>query len=770
MLVIVLLLVPVYAISANFGYMRISLIEGDVQIKTPDIDDWGYATVNTPLAEGDQIWTPDGGRVELQLNSGSYIRLSENSALQILSLDKNSSQLYFSQGAAYIYYDAHRRSVIQVDTPDASTRAFGKAIFRIDMSDQYTDVAVYKGYVETENQVGNVRIKAGQMVYLGQNTYGELAPMGPSDDWEIWNKMRNDRLAARKGTSSRHLPVELRAYSHDFDDSGRWVQVSGYGNVWTPTVSVSVGWSPYREGRWIWRGGDYIWVGSESWGWAPYHYGRWSFRTNIGWFWVPPVTREVYWSPGYVGWVRTADYVAWVPLAPGEIYYGRGNYGGNSVNITNININQVNITNVYKNVTVNNGVTIVNRNTFATASPQIVKVDQGTIQQRIFTKNNVSIGTPEIKPTRESYFASTRTVSEAKLPPPAVKNIQTEQLKQSRPFIKEADKSVLNPGSKPKALPVNSVTVPRTRGKEKQIKLQVIPADKVKTSAPAVSPTDRGEERQLQSEEKRKPVTSEGGPTGRGEKQQVAPAARVKSVPPAVSPTDRGEERQLQSEEKRKPVTSEGGPTGRGEKQQVAPAARVKSVPPAVSPTDRGEERQLQSEEKRKPVTSEGGPTGRGEKQQVKPADRVKPGSPAVSPTDRGEKRQLQSEEKRKPVTSEGGPTGRGEKQQVAPAARVKSVPPAVSPTDRGEERQLQSEEKRKPVTSEGGPTGRGEKQQVKPADRVKPGSSADRGEKEQVQPDMKGKPVIAECGPGQKDEKNPDKCPQKDLNDRKRK
>ena len=202
MLVVVLLLVPAYAFSANLGYMRISLIEGDVQIKTPDAGDWGYASINTPLAEGDQVWVPQGGRVELQLNSGTYIRLDENSALQILSMDKDSSQFYLSQGYAYIYYDAPRGSVIQVDTPDASTRAFDRAIFRIDMSDQYTDVAVYKGYVETENKVGKTRINAGQMVSLGQNTNGEVAPMGPSDEWETWNKTRNDRIFARRGASS----------------------------------------------------------------------------------------------------------------------------------------------------------------------------------------------------------------------------------------------------------------------------------------------------------------------------------------------------------------------------------------------------------------------------------------------------------------------------------------------------------------------------------------------------------------------------------------
>jgi len=111
------------------------------------------------------------------------------------------------------------------------------------------------------------------------------------------------------------------------------------------------------------------------------------------------------------------------PLAPGEIYYGRGYYGRNSVNVTNININQISITNVYKNIYVNNRVTIVNRNTFATASPRIASVNQTIIQQRIFVKNNTSVGAPDIKPTRASYFASSKPIAPAKLPPQTVKNL-----------------------------------------------------------------------------------------------------------------------------------------------------------------------------------------------------------------------------------------------------------------------------------------------------------------------------------------------------------
>ena len=85
----------------------------------------------------------------------------------------------------------------------------------------------------------------------------------------------------------------------------------------------------------------------EPWGWVPYYYGRWAFLASIGWCWVPPpVTAPVLWRPGFVAWILTPTYVSWVPLAPGEIYYGHRYYGPNSVNATNLNINKINITNV----------------------------------------------------------------------------------------------------------------------------------------------------------------------------------------------------------------------------------------------------------------------------------------------------------------------------------------------------------------------------------------------------------------------------------------
>ena len=603
-IVALLFLMPAYAFCDNFGYMRISLISGDVQIKTPDSEEWGLASINGPLEEGDQVWVPDGGRVELQLNTGTYIRLDQNSALQVLSMDKDSSQFYLSQGYAYVYYDAlsdtPRGSVMQVDTPDASVRAFDRAIFRIDMPDQYTDVAVYKGYVEAENKVGVIRVNAGQMLSLAQNTSGEVSPMGPPDEWEDWNKARNNRVLEMRGESSRYLPAELRAYSYDFDASGRWVQDPDYGYVWIPTAGVGPSWAPYREGRWIWRGGDYVWVAYEPWGWAPYHYGRWAYLARIGWCWVPPSAGEVFWGPGYVGWVRTSDYVAWVPLAPGEVYYGRGHYGPHSVNITNVNITNVKITNVYKNVYVNNGVTVINRKTFATSSPSFARVDQNIIQQKIFVKNNISIGTPSIKPTRGSYFVSAKQIPQDKRPPQRVRDVHVKELKQLRPFVKTPEKSVLNPGERAKPLPLNTLTAPKVRGKGKPMIQPVMPLEKEK-----VSPANRGMKKQIVPEERVKPVRPEITTPPVNMKKQVIPEERVKTIRPEGTVPPGVMKKQVMPEEKEKRVKPEISTPPMNMKKQVVPEDRAKPVRPEVSTPPMNMKKQLYLREREKRQTGD---------------------------------------------------------------------------------------------------------------------------------------------------------------------
>jgi hypothetical protein len=703
MIALIVMFVPVAVFAMDMGFMRTSLIEGDVQIKTPESEEWGLASLNGPLAEGDQVWAPESARAELQLNSGTYVRLDHDSSLQILSLTGDSSQFYLAQGGAYVFYDSRSGNVMQIDTPDASVRVFDGAMFRIDISDRFTDVTVFKGNVTTENNAGETRVNAGRMLSLGRDTNGELAPIGPADDWEEWNNARNQRVLARRDGGIRYLPAELRPFAADLDDNGRWVRTPDYGYVWAPTVDVGAGWTPYRSGRWIWRGGDYVWVAHETWGWAPYHYGRWAFVASFGWCWVPPVSGDVYWSPGYVGWVRTPEYVAWVPLAPGEKYYGRGNYGRHSVNITNVNINRLNITNVYRNVHVDNGVTVVNLNSFNTGSPTIARVNRNIIQQRIFVRNNVSAGPPAIKPARGSYFASNRPVPPVKLPPLPIRNLRMRELKSSRPFIREPDRSVRGREGKARPLRVTTVEMPRASGRGSGMIHNMPPAAIGDQGMPAATGR-RGERPQSPPAERRAPVTP--GRTERSvERPQTRPSEKVQPVTPGAVPS-------------------------KIERPQAQPVERRETVTPAWSGRQGERPKTKQPLERVQPVTP-GAALPKVKRPQSLPAERREPATPGSPGRPYERTKTKQPLERVQPVTP-GAALPRVERPQPRPAERMKPVLPGV-------------------VTPKVAP-------QVRPMERIEqavPGRAVPKVVKPQVQPPKKGEPGAAD-GSGAREDKKP--------------
>ncbi len=466
---LILFLLPVFAGAEGLGNARLSLMGGDVQIQPEDSSDWIPASINMPLREGDRIWVPEQGKAEVQLSGGSQLRIDENSSIEILNLGRETAQFYVSAGSAYVNFMAGDERLIQVDSPVSSVRAYERAAFGMDVSDSgMTDVSVYKGSVSAESKSGRTTVQAGRMLSLSDD-YADMAPLGRQDDWESWNMDRDRRFEDRRYASTRYLPRELDTYASDFDDNGRWVNAPGYGYVWTPTVSVSVGWSPYSNGRWCWVGGDYVWIGYEPWGWAPYHYGRWSYVASIGWFWVPPARGAAYWGPGYVGWVSTPTYVAWVPLAPGETYYGHGYYGPHSVNVTTVNVNTVVVKNVYKNVYVNNAVTVVHHDTFVKGRHVDYKAERNP-----FLKDKVHIGRPDIKPERETRMPVVREIPHAKEPPQRVREVRVKELKKERPMVKEKNRSVFSPHAPEKRMNVKNLETPQERKRFKEEKRKQI--------------------------------------------------------------------------------------------------------------------------------------------------------------------------------------------------------------------------------------------------------------------------------------------------------
>ena len=452
-LISVLILLPGYGFSYSLENLRISLIDGDVQINTEDTGDWVPASINMPLRDGDRIWVPDQGRTELQLIEGTLLRLDQESALEILTVEKNSSQFYLTEGRAYANFKGSSGSLLQIDTPLSSVRAYERADFRIDVNRSgQTTISVYRGLVYAESQSGKIRVEAGNALSVAERNYAELSPLGPADEWERWNNNRDRQLAQRK-PPSRYLPEELRGYSNDMEDYGTWTYARDYGYVWRPSVVVSGGWAPYQVGRWAWMAGDYVWVSYEPWGWTPYHYGRWAFVVSLGWCWVPPVHGAIYWGPGFVGWVHTPTYVAWVPLAPGEIYYGHGYYGPHSVNITNVNVTNIYVQKtVYKNVHVHKAVTVVQHDTFVNGRHKYVEA-----KENLFLSKEARSGRPNITPDKNMGRPVVREIAEIKKPPQTVRQIQVKELKKNRPLVREKEASVLRPNAPPKEMELKRV-------------------------------------------------------------------------------------------------------------------------------------------------------------------------------------------------------------------------------------------------------------------------------------------------------------------------
>jgi hypothetical protein len=573
-----LLLFPQVSDAQSLGALRVSLLQGDVQVKIAEVEEWVPASVNMSLVEGDEVWVPEGSRAAVQTYNGAHVRLDGNTALQVLRIDRDSFQFHLVQGDVYVLNRAPKRSPLQFDTPDASIRSFGNATFRIEAFEGGTDLSVYGGSVLAESGGGTTTVRAGSMLALGAEGYAVRSPLSPPDDWRSWNAQR-DRIVLARGNSYRYLPEDLRVYSSDFDESGRWVYVPEYGYCWTPTAVVVSDWAPYRHGRWVWRGGDYVWVGYEPWGWAPYHYGRWAFVVSVGWLWVPPVRGDVFWAPGYVGWVRTGDYVAWVPLAPREIYYGRGHYGRYSTNITNVNVTQVHVTNVYRNVNVTNSVTVVHQTTFVSGRPSSVDRNAAVAVREDFARRrNIVVGPPPIQPARTSHIPVVRAIPEAKRPPAAVRQYDAKELRQSRPLVRERDRSAMRPQAQPRSMEVKKVAKPMPPAERARERRHLAPAERGRTQE---VPAERGKVQEA--------------PAGRGRPQQAAPPekARPQAVPaergkPQGIPAEKGKVQEAPAERGRpQEIPAERGkvrevPAERGRPQQAVPPekANKKEAPP----------------------------------------------------------------------------------------------------------------------------------------------------------------------------------------------
>ena len=362
--------IPSISAEPELGGGRISLVQGQVLMQAKDEGEWTEASINYPVADGDRIMTERNGRVELQLKNGTYVRIGETSQLDIiaLSVDRGKAFIHLNQLEGKIYVN-HRQvneeaSPLYIDLPYGVLSAFVPTRFRINLTSSEARISVLEGNVEFKSEGRPIPLTQGKTLVARDGGYAEVAQLYGRDEWDRWNEARDHELF-QKRYAQTYLPPDLEPWGYEMEGNGRWIYTPEYQYAWVPTVVV--GWTPFQYGHWAWRRGIYCWIPREPWGWIPFHYGRWVRHHHHGWAWVPPFRHAAIWNPGAVAWHIGPKHVSWVPLGPGEIYYGHRYYGPHSININRVNINIQK--NAYINARIKDAVVTVQNDSFNRKNP-----------------------------------------------------------------------------------------------------------------------------------------------------------------------------------------------------------------------------------------------------------------------------------------------------------------------------------------------------------------------------------------------------------------
>jgi hypothetical protein len=453
---------------ARLGYM-----EGSVSLQPAGESDWVGAVPNRPLTTGDQLWSDEGSRAEVQLGS-AVIRLGPMTGFSFLDLDDHTVQVQLTSGAIYVTVRRlHEDDDFEIDTPNQAFTILQPGHYRVEVGadGNYTIVSVREGDGEATGGGQSYELRGGQRATLSgtDQLYADVEELYGPDDFDTWSESRDHRYDY--SPSAHYLSPDVVGYE-DLDDYGDWRDDPAYGHVWFPN-RVDAGWAPYHVGHWAWIAPwGWTWVDDNSWGYAPFHYGRWiSVGGRWGWVAGPPAVQAVY-APALVVFIGGGPggfggNVGWFPLGPREVYvpsYHVSEAYVTRVNVSSTTVNVTQVTNVYHTTIINNttnitNITYANRNVqgavmvvpqhaFVSAQPVAAARVQVSAAQIASAPMSARVA---VVPTRESVLgAKAATAGHVTAPPAAVASRQVVAKKTPPPppvpFAKQQQALAAHPG------------------------------------------------------------------------------------------------------------------------------------------------------------------------------------------------------------------------------------------------------------------------------------------------------------------------------------
>ncbi|PYX94770.1 MAG: hypothetical protein DMG71_11505 [Acidobacteria bacterium] len=289
-----LLALPAMA-SSQARIVRLSDVEGTVQIDRDAGQGYERAFLNMPIVQGTKLWTKEDGRAEVEFEDGTVVRIVPNTKINFSELSLRDSggklnTLNLQEGTAYVNFEGKKDDEFVINFGRESARLTHPAHFRVEMDDAEATLAVLKGSVDLQGPSGSFEVGKKQTATfdLADNDRHEIAKNFEQDPYDNWDKQQaqyHDRYFNNSSYSNSNYPYSYGV--SDLNYYGSYYNVPGYGNMWQPYFA-GPGFDPFMNGAWCWYPGyGYTFVSAYPWGWMPYRYGTWVFVPNFGWGWQP---------------------------------------------------------------------------------------------------------------------------------------------------------------------------------------------------------------------------------------------------------------------------------------------------------------------------------------------------------------------------------------------------------------------------------------------------------------------------------------------------
>src|SRR5882724_4023885 len=188
------LAVPSFA-DSQARIVRLSQVEGDVQIDRNTGQGYEKAFLNLPMTQGTKLRTGQDARAEIEFENGSTLRITPGTVVEFSGLSRRdsgarASTLDLQGGTAYLNFKG--------DKQEEFSLAFGRqrlvltkpSHLRVELRDSSATVAVFQGDVEVEGSPEKVEVEkkhSATFDLTGTAPYTLANNLEP-DPYDNWDK------------------------------------------------------------------------------------------------------------------------------------------------------------------------------------------------------------------------------------------------------------------------------------------------------------------------------------------------------------------------------------------------------------------------------------------------------------------------------------------------------------------------------------------------------------------------------------------------------